>query len=118
MQYQSGNSINSSSHCVEAVDRKPGHRRMAVQVDQHVGGKLVQLALAVGRQVERLAQPVVAEIAEQQQPALEIVGEDFGRAEADRDQPFGDRDERPRVLLRRRRVHQHRLMAALANTRK
>ena len=35
------------------------------------------------------------------------------RAQADRCQPFGDRDERPRILVRRRRVHQHRAAVAV-----
>ena len=31
-----------------------------------------------------------------------------------RQQPFGDRDERPRIFVRRRRVHQHRAAVAVA----
>ena len=99
---------------LEAVLGQAGHRRMLMQMDEHVGRQLVELPLPVGRQVERLAQPVVAEIAEQQQSAGQVAGDDLGRAESDRDQPFGDRDERPRVLVRWRSVHQHSLVTIAA----
>ena len=67
---------------LEPVRLEPGHRRMAVEVDQHVGRELVQLALALRVVVERLAQPRAAEIAEQQQARIEVAREDFRRAEA------------------------------------
>ena len=79
---------------------------MAVKLYQHVGCKFVQLALAPGVRVERLAQSRAAEVAEKQQPFVQVAGEDLRRAEASADQPFGDGDERPRVLVRWRRVHQ------------
>ena len=87
---------------------EPGHGRVLVQVDEHVGRKLVQLALAARVLIEIFAQPPIAEIAEQQQALVEIAREDLRRAQADRGEPLGDGDERPRVLVRRRRVHQHR----------
>ena len=93
---------------VEPVDGQAGHRRMLVKVDEDVGGDGVKLGLAVAVLVEPLAQAVVAEVAEQQQPVIEVAGEDFGRGEPDLAKPFGDRDVRARILVRRRRVHQHR----------
>ena len=49
-----------------------------MEVDEEVDRELVELALASGVVVERLAQPGVAEIVEQQQPAVEVAGEDSG----------------------------------------
>ena len=56
-QYQSVNSFSSSSHWSRPCGLKPGHRRVLVEVDEHVGRELVQLALARRVVVERLAQP-------------------------------------------------------------
>ena len=76
-QYQSVNSFSSSSHCSSPCGRQARHRRMPVEVDQHVGRKLVQFALARRVVVESFAQPPVAEIAEQQQAPVEVAGEDL-----------------------------------------
>ena len=69
---------------IEAVRLEARHRRMAVKMDEHIGRELVQLALAIRVSVERLAQPRAAEIAEQQQPLVEIAGKDVRRAQATR----------------------------------
>ena len=58
--------------------RKAGHRRVLVKVDQDIGRELVELALARRIIVQRLAQPRIAEIAEQQQAAVEVAGQDVG----------------------------------------
>ena len=78
----------------------------------------VELGLAVRRRVERLAQPGVAEIVDQQQPALEIAGEDGGRREAGLGQPSATATNGRGILVRRRRVHQHRLAPSPWTTRK
>ena len=87
-------------------------------MDEQVDRELVELGSRVRRVVERLAQPGVAEIVDQQQALLEVAGEDRGRREAGVGQPFGDGDERPRILVRRRRVHQHRAARRRRRTRK
>src|SRR5260221_7163373 len=79
-----------------------------MEMDQYIGGQRVELALAGRVVVERFPQPCVPEIAEQQQPLVEVGRKDLGRFEAPADQPVGDGDERARILMRRRRVHQDR----------
>ncbi len=82
-----------------------------MELDQQVGGEAVKFLLARRFVVDRFAQPHVAEIAEQEQALVKIAGNDFGSGQADRGEPFGDRDEWPRILMRRGCVHQHRLPA-------
>ena len=55
---------------------------MLVEMDQHIGRKLVKLPLPLRVLVEIFAQPPIAEIAEQQQAAVEVAGQDLGRAQA------------------------------------
>ena len=92
---------------VEPVRPEARHRRVLVKMDQHVRRQLVQFALARRILVEELAQPPVAEITEQEQALVKIASKDLRRAQTDRREPFGNGDERPRILVRRRRVHQH-----------
>ncbi len=99
---------------VEPMRPQSRHRRVAVQVHEHVGRELVKLALALRIAVERLAQARAAEIAEQQQPGVEIACQDLGSAKTAADQPFRHSNERPGILVRRRRVHQHRAPLARA----
>ena len=89
---------------------------MPVQVNQDIRRKRVQVALPLRIFVEDLAQPPVAEIGEQKQALVHVAREDLRGAEPHRRQPFGDCDERPRVLVRRRRIHQHRGAVALDHT--
>ena len=65
---------------------------MLVEMDQHIGRKLVKLPLPLRILVEILAQPPVAEVAEQQQAAVEVAGQDL-RA----------RSTRPKRAIRRPR---------------
>ncbi len=73
---------------VEPVRPQARHRRLRVEMDEQIDRELVELGLALRRRVERLAQPVVAEIVEQQQAAVEIAGEDGGRGKPGRGEPF------------------------------
>src|SRR5690349_15271035 len=86
---------------------------MLVKVDEHVCCELVQLNLTRRVFVEELAKAPVSEVGEEQQPLFEIACEDLRGAEAYRGEPFGDGDERARILMRRRRVHQHRRALSL-----
>ena len=52
---------------------------MLVKMDEHVRGKLVELTLPLRVGVQRLAQPRVAEIPEQQQALVEVSRQDFRR---------------------------------------
>ena len=92
----------------QAVWLEAGHRCMLVQVDEDVGRKLVKLPLPPRIVVQELPQSPVPEIGEQEQSLVEVARKDLGRTEADRGEPFGDRDERTGVLVRRRRIHQDR----------
>ena len=69
----------------------------------------------MGRVVKRLAQPGIAEIAEQQEPSVEVAGEDRRGGQPGLAQPVGNRGERARILVRRGRVHQHRSAAFVDN---
>src|SRR5207244_3944221 len=88
---------------VEAMRRQSVHRRMLMEVDEHVCRKLVQLPFAYRIGIESLPQPGVAEVAEEEQALVEIAREDLRRSETVRKQPFGYGKKRPRVLVRRRR---------------
>src|SRR5262245_56363726 len=48
---------------IEPVRPQARHRAMPVEMNEHVGGELVELTLAVGILIEELAQAPVAEIA-------------------------------------------------------
>ena len=83
-----------------------------VQLDQYVDGKLVKTGL------DRAAVPapgvedpgigLIAQILEQQQAVLAVLGQDVRGAEAEGLQVPGDGDEGIDVLFRSRHVHQHR----------
>src|SRR3546814_5719401 len=75
------------------------------------------LGLSLGPRVHRLAQPHIAEILDQQQPLAEVARQNLRRAQSAAAQPFGDCDEGARVLVGRRRIHQHRLPRAVADAR-
>ena len=49
----------------------------------------------------------VVKLQAEREKQLEVAAEQFGRGQADPRQIFGNRDERRRILVRRRRVHQH-----------
>src|SRR6185369_3518299 len=76
-------------------------------MDQQVRGEFIQLALTLRVRIQYFLQASAAEVAKQEQPLREVPGEDFRRAETGADQPLGNCNERPWVLMRRRRVHQH-----------
>ena len=50
-----------------------------MEVDEKIDRERIELRLAVRRGIERFAQPGIAEIIEQQQPALDVPTEDSGR---------------------------------------
>ncbi len=75
--------------------------------DQEIDGERVKRLLRRAlRQEPRIGG--VAEILEQQQTRGDVLGEDARRAESQPAQQPRDRQERPHILLRRRRVHQDR----------
>ena len=61
------------------------------------------------------AHPLIAEIFQQHQTALQIAGKNLWRGEAGILQIFCDMDEGPRIFVRRGRVHQDRPAIALAD---
>ena len=65
---------------VEAVRLEVGHRRMIVKMNEHIGGKLIKLALPLRVVVQELAQAAIAEIAQQKQAAIKVPRKDVGRA--------------------------------------
>ncbi len=77
-----------------------------MQVDENVDGQRIEFDL-VGARVEQPGEGVVAEILEQQQSAIGVLGEDAGRAQAEVRQVAGDGEERANVFVFRRRIHQH-----------
>ena len=81
---------------------------MPVQMDEHVGRELVQLALARRIVVKIFAKPPVAEIAQQEQPALHVARENLrapsGPACASHS---ATATNGPHVLVLRRCVHEH-----------
>ena len=86
-----------------------------MQFDQHVGGERVERRLiAAGGQ--RAGVGLVAQILQQQQTRGYVGGEDFRRAETEPVQQPRDPQEGGDILLRRRRVHQHRAVAAAAQS--
>ena len=114
-QYQSVNSFSSASHWSSPCDGRPGHRRMPVQVDQDVGRKLIQFPLTPG--VRRRASPrsrAPPKSPSRSRPLSRSRARISGALRPHRRKPFGNGDERPRIFVRRRRVHQYR--GAIAST--
>jgi hypothetical protein len=91
---------------VEAVRRETGHGIMLVEVDEHIGRKLIKLALARWIAVQTFTKTPVAEVSEQEQPAVEVAGENFGGRKAGAYKPLGNGDERANVFMLWGRVHQ------------
>ena len=93
--------------------RNGGSGIEGVQADQHIDGKRVELILGV-LLPQQPAESIVAEVLKQQEPLRLVGGEDGGCAEAEAAQVAGDADERAHVLPLRRRIHQHRPRAIVA----
>jgi len=74
------------------------------RIDRRAIGHLFIRLIAI----EPFAHPVIAEIFDQHPPGGGLFGKDSGRAHRVFAQPAGNMQERRRVFVRRRRVHQHR----------
>ena len=85
-------------------------RGSAVQIHQKIDGEGVKRRLrrARARPGQHPVEGVVAQVLEQHEPGVGVVGIDPRRAESEGGQVPRDRQERARVLVGRRRVHQHR----------
>ena len=90
-------------------------RRQAVQFDQRIDRGGIDILLVTRPLVEIIAHPRFAEILEQHQTARGILAENIGSAHAIGVEPFRRAQERCRVLVRRRCIHQHRGLLALAD---
>ena len=88
-------------------------RRMRAQRHQQVDRRLIQRHGGHGVGIRRLAQPVVAEILQQHQPAVQVQRQDRRGRERSLRQPARHRDERARVFVRRGRIHQDRAPRAV-----
>ena len=82
----------------------------AIDLDQHVGRPGIELALVAARR-QNAGIGVVAEILQQQEALLGILGEDLRRAEAERDQVPADPHEGPHIFLRWWGIHDDRRTA-------
>jgi hypothetical protein len=78
-----------------------------MKVDEQIDRQFVQVTLPLRRAVQRFAQARIAEIVEQQQPLIQIARQYARRGQPGLAQPLGHGDEGTRILMRRRRVHQH-----------
>ena len=99
------------------IGRKALRNRLgrAVQMDEHVHGEGVKggLVPAAGQHA-RVG--VVAQVLQQQQAGVGVLGQDFRRAQPQVPEVPGHADERAHVFVRRRRVHEHRPPGAVDQT--
>ncbi len=86
-----------------------------MQLDQRLDRVGIDFALLVRLGLDPVAQVMRAEILDQHQPALGLLGIDLRRSQSVLHQPFADMNERTRILVGRRSVHQHGAFAQTAN---
>ncbi len=94
------------------VEERP--RRQSVQFDQRIDCGGIYRHLVTRPFVQIVAHPYFAEIFEQDQPACSVFGMDPGSAQRVFVEPLGRAQEGFGILVRRRRVHQHRGLLAPA----
>jgi len=80
---------------------------MLVQVPDQVDRLGVDRVLTCRIHIQRLAHAVVAEILEQDQTCIGVPRQNLGRGETMLVEMVRHREERPRILVRRRGIHQH-----------
>ena len=100
-----------AAHRRVVIRRQVRRRRLRRDPGEDVDGDLVNLDFAVRLAQQQWTDPVVAEILEQQQPLAAVDRQRARRREAAVEEVTGDGQERADILVRRRRIHQHRGLA-------